>query len=508
LTTTPQADGYDTLPYDGGVAPSALPARLLAVARMHGYAIAPVRRTHRVLDLGCGVGTHLLAIASTDPACVCVGVDRSPRQIDIARQRAQRLGLGHTRWIAADFADLGRQRLDPFDFIICHGVLSWVPSAVRQALLAVIRSHLAPGGIAYISFNLLPGWGHGLGLREALLAQVPPELAPAEQVAAMRQVLRLIAEAADGSSLGRHTREAAQALASFPDDYLFHEYLEADNHPLRFAEFAGEAAQQGLRWVGEAHPGAETRLPPRVRQYLAAIADPLAREQARDQLTFNTFRMSLCVRADAAEPPVAASDGQWLQTLHVAAPLQAPAQWSWSLLQPADFEHPDGSHLRAVFPVAKAACQLLAERWPGSLPVTDLLEQAQARLLQAGLAPSADDHNRLLGFLAAAVRAGQVEALAWPRPLGPRPAEAPCAWPLARLLAEEGRTFVPTALPTNHALTAAERSLLLLCDGQRSRDAIAAALACEAATAALAEGLDARLAQWHRAGLLCSAPVG
>ena len=49
--------------------------------------------------------------------------------------------------------------LGEFDYVIAHGVYSWIAPAARDALLAACRGHLAPGGVAYVSYDVLPG-GH------------------------------------------------------------------------------------------------------------------------------------------------------------------------------------------------------------------------------------------------------------------------------------------------------------------------------------------------------------
>lgn len=100
---------------------------------------------------------NLLPIASGLPGARVVGIDRTESQVKDGRERADRLGLTNLDLRAMDILDVD-DSLGSFDFIVCHGVYSWVPDAVREKLLEVCRANLAPGGVAYVSFNAFPGW--------------------------------------------------------------------------------------------------------------------------------------------------------------------------------------------------------------------------------------------------------------------------------------------------------------------------------------------------------------
>ena len=45
-----------------------------------------------------------------------------------------------------------------FDYILCHGVYSWVPAPVQQRIFELCQRLLSPRGIAYISYNTYPGF--------------------------------------------------------------------------------------------------------------------------------------------------------------------------------------------------------------------------------------------------------------------------------------------------------------------------------------------------------------
>lgn len=503
-----QDNSYERLPYEGGVAPHALPAVIAASARLAGWPCSPNQSTVRVLELGCGIGTNLLSIAALHPTSECVGVDRSPRQIAWAEERARRLGLERVRWMAADIADLAALGLGRFDFIICHGVYSWMPAALREALLAHIAAHLTPAGLAYISYNVMPGWAHGLAIREALLQMIPADEEPAARVAAARRVLGWMAGCAADDPIGQHTAAHLRQLDAVPDEYLFHEYLEADNAPVFFRHFATRLAAHGLQWLCEASGSSRwAGLPVAARAALESLADPVEREARSDLLSFTSFRRSLCVRADAAARRAGNDPLDALPDLHLAAPLAPPERVGWGVLEPLDCGLPEGQTLRAMFPIAKAACLELAARWPQTVQASELLDAARRRLRTAGCASTGDAEQarQLWGFLLAAIRAEKVEAWAWPRERLEPCVDRPRAWPLAGLLAREGRAFMPTARHTNVPCDEADRSLLLLCDGTRSPEEIADALRQHPAHAELAQAVPDRLRLWQRIGWLCPA---
>src|SRR5262245_61868406 len=144
---------YDVVSYPGLPQPQAHPARLAAIARLHGIPTASPSQC-RLLEVGCGEGANLLACALAYPHSTFVGVDLSKSAINRGEAYQQKLGLTNLRLQAADLT--AWQPLEgTYDFIIAHGFYSWVPLAVRDALLALCRDWLAPAGIAYISYNAL-----------------------------------------------------------------------------------------------------------------------------------------------------------------------------------------------------------------------------------------------------------------------------------------------------------------------------------------------------------------
>src|SRR5690606_38100561 len=157
---------YDELPYEGRAIPAAAPAALGLTARAHGGPRPPLERA-RVLEIGCGDGGHLLPLAFHHPGWTLTGVDASARAVAKAAEGARALGLLNVRFVRADLAALEPE--GEHDYVIAHGVYSWVGERERAALRALIRRALAPEGLAYVSFNAQPGWGVRGRVRHALV---------------------------------------------------------------------------------------------------------------------------------------------------------------------------------------------------------------------------------------------------------------------------------------------------------------------------------------------------
>ncbi len=161
---------YDAVPYRHGAVPDSHPARIGAIARLLGISSAPPDRC-RVLELGCGEGMNLLPLAERFPKSEFIGVDFSAKQIAVAEAARVACGIGNARFVCADLRTW-KPEGGAFDYIIAHGVYSWVPAEVRDRLLAICAEALSPDGDAYVSYNTLPGWALPGGVRNFLLSEI------------------------------------------------------------------------------------------------------------------------------------------------------------------------------------------------------------------------------------------------------------------------------------------------------------------------------------------------
>jgi len=159
---------YDEVRYSNFPYAQTHPDRLATVAALHGLS-TPDPATARVLELGCGAGGNLIAMAAATPGISALGIDLASEPIAEGRATIEAIGLGNIELRQGDIASLREGQLGEFDYVIAHGVYAWIPEAVRHDLLAAIHSHLAADGIAFVSYNAHPGGYMRLALREAAL---------------------------------------------------------------------------------------------------------------------------------------------------------------------------------------------------------------------------------------------------------------------------------------------------------------------------------------------------
>ena len=79
-------------------------------------------------------------------------------------------------------------------------MFSWVPDAVRERIVALFGELLAPQGVAYLSYNALPGCRLRDLARDVMLYAVRDIDEPRERVRVARAALKDVAEASDPDS--------------------------------------------------------------------------------------------------------------------------------------------------------------------------------------------------------------------------------------------------------------------------------------------------------------------
>lgn len=466
---------YDAIPYESIPITDTHVATLAATVRLFGLETADPAQC-RVLELGCAEGGNLIPMAFYLPESHFVGVDLSRTQIETGERFIRELGIANVRLLHRDVA-AGLDDLGEFDFIIAHGLYSWVPAPVREKILAICARQLAANGVAYISFNTLPGWRTRSMVRDMLLHHARGVTAPRLRLMRAYQFIEQYAaafQAMPGAEAGLIAEDLAY-LREAPPSYVYHEYLEDSNEPMLFADFMSQAHAAGLRYVAdcELHAMLPGTLPEAARAALADIDDPLAREQAMDFLRNRRFRRTLLARADA--PAKAAPDMALFRSLALYGELASEEEIDLASMEPQDFTAPTGARFAVRHPLAKAAVMLLAGRFPASMACADLAEAASAAVREYGDAALATEREALQTelFSLAAYRA---LGLALAPDL--RPADVPDrprASALARLQAQ-GEQAAAGVRHTALTLDAHSARLLGLADGSRDLEQLAAAM--------------------------------
>ncbi|MDQ3850345.1 MAG: class I SAM-dependent methyltransferase [Actinomycetota bacterium] len=486
MPPTSDASSYDAVLYPARPLVQTHPDRLATLATLLGLSPPPPGRC-RVLELGCGAGGNLLPMAAALPGATFVGIDNASVPIARARSLTERLGLGNVR-----FDEIAIEEYEPpdegFDYVIAHGVYSWVPDHVRDALLALCARALSGHGIAYVSYNALPGGYLRQALREMLAFHLGDLEAPAERIAAARGFLRLLGAAHDSDEeLAATLGPAARELLDHEDALLFHDTLADCNQPFSFHDFIARAQTHGLRFLTEAQ-FSETQvgaLAPPLQRALLAFEDPLRREQYLDFLKERKFRQTLLCRTERA--PERTPRAETLRGLAVSAALRWKADEESGRVT---FVGPGDAHVTTDHPLVVRTLETIGRSWPDPVWIAQLGSERE-------LPAMCDALVRCFG-------ANLVRLHVHPPRVSTSPPERPRVSPVARLEATEG-PMLTTVRHTHHRLDDdLGRRVAALLDGTRDRPALLAALQDDGAPASdeLAAAIDAALGRLADAGLL------
>jgi SAM-dependent methyltransferase/methyltransferase-like protein len=489
----PQARSYDAVPYESKPLQPTHPDHLAVMARLAGLT-PPDPASCRVLEIGCATGGNLMPMALSLPGATFVGIDVSPEQIAAGERVRGELQLGNVELLAGSIVDAAFAA-GSFDYVVCHGVYSWVPEVVQQSILATCARVLSPRGVAYVSYNTYPGWHLRSMMRDMLLFHARGSDDPQQRIRQSREFVDFLqrTSGADDSAFARFLGEEAQLLARASDTYVFHEHLETDNRPVHFREFVARASGHGLRFLTEAVDDEHVARRAEVAAFLDQHAtDPIERGQYVDFLQNRTFRRSMLCHA--AAPVDAEVAGDVLASLWLGSamrPERADADCHGEAIE--TFVGPGNLKLSIAHPWLKLAFASLGRRWPEFVPFATLAEEV-AR--ERGAAPAADELQEIFGALHECHRGSvlklQPHAGVACRQAGSRPS----ASPLARWMAQTTHR-VSSLRHELVELREVDRLVLLLLDGTRDRGALAVALrrAAEAASVPLPGGAEVELTQ-------------
>ncbi len=414
---------------------------------------------------------------------------------------AQAAGLENADLLCLDLEELPDD-LGSFDYILSHGVYSWIPPRARAGLLACIRRTLSRTGIAYVSYNAYPGSYMRDMARDILGYHVRELEDPQQKLLGAQDLMQTIVAIEDPSPYAQMLRQHMGRMLRYSDALLLHDDLADISTPFYFHEFMEHADHHGLAFLSEADlfESQMRGVPESAERLMHNLPDDvLVREQYLDFFKNRMFRQTLLCHIEA--PIERELDERQVERLVVCSQVQPVEQSSGERgpdEPPAEtFATPEGFTVTTSEPLVRAALHTLAEVWPAAVDFSGLVASA---LEAAG--PEATRElvaRRLREVLLQAYLAQIVVLQGCPPRLTTQPGERPLASALARAQCIAGAPTVSSLLHANVRLEGElEPALVQLLDGSHDRSALGERLSVSA------EVLDKALGRLTSVGLLKS----
>ncbi|MCP3368513.1 class I SAM-dependent methyltransferase [Bradyrhizobium cajani] len=464
---------YDEVYYPGHVYGLTHPNHLATIAAVYGMQPAPVERC-RVLELGCGVGGNLLPMAFQYLDSEFVGVDLSGVTIERGQRNIATLGLSNIKLLHCDIMNVDAS-FGQFDYIIAHGVYSWVPPAVREKMMTIFKQNLAPSGICYVSYNAHPFSHLRDMVRDMMRYHTRRLTSMKEKVGQARAILKFLSEGSKANSVhGAVMRDQCNRVLKAPDELLFHDDLDESAEAFLLHEVVEDAGRHGLQYLSDADFS---------RRYLAGYSEEvratlqrfpesefMARDQYQDFVDGNGFRRTLlCHDSLSLSRRIDVDFVTRFHVLSTTSPVDPDACVTDDSAM--EFENQDGSRVTATNPLLKAAHVCLGRAWPCALSFDELLDGARA-LLDGRRAD--DDQKVLTEAMFILVCSGEVSFLLSRPFLLKEATDHPQASLLARRQAQTGPLVTNLLHQTVQLEDDRTRDFLQLLDGARTIDQITA----------------------------------
>ena len=277
---------------------------LQAKAKMYGLKPVPLKGA-RVLELGASCGGNIVTQALYYPETTFTGIDLSGVQVKHGNDIINAIGLKNVTLLEKDILDID-ESFGTFDYIIVHGIWSWVPDVVKDKILSICNVNLSDNGIAYVSYNTYPGWKRLEQLRDIMLysEKRAKDQDLLERTLYTKNVLKMVAD-----TMNIDDRSRAQSaykinnihnVLNSNDYYVAHEYLEAFNDPVYVSDFIDRARKQGCAYIGDEvlQRSFITWLADDVTNNIRALSHDnyVDKEQFYDYVYDTQFRMSLLTK--------------------------------------------------------------------------------------------------------------------------------------------------------------------------------------------------------------------
>lgn len=456
---------YDDIPYPSYTFPKTFPDRLATMAALYGMKSADPAKC-RVLELGCGDGTNLLAMSYMTPGSTFTGIDLSKLHIDRAKKSAEWIGAKNINFLQADVTEINTNELGEFDYIIAHGLFSWVPKPVRDPILKLYSKCLAPSGVGYISYNVFPG-GHIRQMVWEMMqyyTQDEPDFSLKVQKA--RAIAAFVADSAGADSAYKAILDKeVESFSKRNDLNIFHDDLSDNNQPFYFHDIAARLMRNGLKYIADSDPEAriENALSKEALKSLEAASggDRIRREQFADFIRGQRFRRSIFCRedvelADDVQPSA-------IENMLVASRLEAAG--SGDTQGAKKFTGPENQTIQLNHAPTISLLKKLKREWPHAISFKAALKEISDTNL------AEEDTEKCREYLLDLFHVELVALHTFQPPFVSEVSARPEASRFARLQVEIGCQVVTTMAVTNVEMNNQPLQILIaLLDGKHNRE--------------------------------------
>ncbi len=467
---------YDEMAYPSFVHSQTHPDRLATIATLLGLKPQLTEKC-RVLELGCGDGTNIIAFANGLPESEFVGIDLSQKQVEYGNSIIDSIGLKNLKLLNANILDLNRAEFGEFDYIIAHGVYSWTPEKVRDKVLAICREMLTEQGIAFVSYNTLPGFHSREMVREIVIYHTRNINEPQEKIDQALGFLEFLSKSVNEPVLYKNllTYEFQDIIKSSPQ-VIFHDALEKDNTPVYFHQFMSHAEKHNLQFLSEVEyfTKKDAQFNSEIRETLEKFGDDLiSREQYIDFFSNRRFRQTLLCRKElqiSNEPQV-----EFIKDLRISGGFSAKSEnCSLAPKTVETFIGNNDTQFQIDHSLTKAALVSLGKIMPHSINFQELVQKSQ-KLIEEKLSEKVDitenDEKILAEVLLQIYNVGLVTFCVQEPSFADIPGEKPLVSRYIKWQIENGFENITTLRFENLSIQdELARKILVLFDGTRTRE--------------------------------------
>jgi len=466
---------YDESPYQSFPFAHTHPTHLYTIAKLFGLQPTAVENA-RILELGCASGGNLIPVAYHFPQSECLGIDLSEVQIKDGSQQISGLKLQNISLRHQSILDFHLNE-GKFDYIICHGVYSWVDDLAKDKILDICQKNLTENGIAYISYNTFPGWNMVNSVKDLMLWHTKNITDPKQKAQQARIILKFMTDGLqqDNSPYAACLRNEIQLLSRQPDSYLLHEHLSHYNQPIYFHQFMAEASKHQLSYLSDSNFEMmyTDNLPTQFANELKKITDIVAMGQYMDFIRNQRFRATLlCHASQKINRSLKTQDIEPFYLQLRANPTNGNLSEE-DLKKEGEIQFSNGMLTYNVrHPLSKLAMLILYENKVKPIHYQELCKKIAERGAIKDMQVIKQNLNNELNLMRA-VLAGIIQICSYPKQFHAQVDPQPIACPFARFQASQQKTAVTNRCHQPYGLSAVTAAILPHMDGTHSLSSLA-----------------------------------